>query len=153
MCHVHIEFDQFNRIFCLSLQLGWLRQIRLFWRLRLLDMSDFVFLLYYMNNVISMSTTDGRITRGQYAALFGIYILLLVVAVLVSKVLAFIGGLICMTAFGVMIMGAVRRSHDCGRSGWFLLIPFYNLWLLFEPGYAGDNRYGPDPRQTVVTRP
>jgi uncharacterized membrane protein YhaH (DUF805 family) len=54
---------------------------------------------------------------------------------------------------GVMIMGAVRRSHDCGRSGWFLLIPFYNLWLFFEPGQAGDNRYGPDPRKTVVTQP
>jgi uncharacterized membrane protein YhaH (DUF805 family) len=43
-------------------------------------------------------------------------------------------------------MGAVRRSHDCGRSGWFLLIPFYNLWLFFEPGQLGANRYGDDPR-------
>jgi uncharacterized membrane protein YhaH (DUF805 family) len=106
-----------------------------------------------MNNFMSMSSTDGRITRGQYAALFGIYILLLIVAVLVANVLGFFGGLIGMAAWGVMIMGAVRRSHDCGRSGWFLLIPFYNLWLFFEPGQAGDNRYGPDPRKTVVTQP
>ncbi len=105
-----------------------------------------------MNNFMSMSSTDGRITRGQYAALFGIYILLLIVAVLVANVLALFGGLIGMAAWGVMIMGAVRRSHDCGRSGWFLLIPFYNLWLFFEPGQAGDNRYGPDPRKAVVTR-
>jgi uncharacterized membrane protein YhaH (DUF805 family) len=102
---------------------------------------------------MSMSTTDGRITRGHYAALFGIYTILLVVAFLVAKVLAFFGGLIVMAAWGVMIMGAVRRSHDCGRSGWFLLIPFYIFWLFFEPGQAGDNRYGPDSRQTVVTRP
>ena len=52
-----------------------------------------------------------------------------------------------------MIMAACRRSQDCGRSYWFLLIPFYNIWLFFEPGQVGENRFGPDPRKPVVTRP
>lgn len=28
---------------------------------------------------------------------------------------------------------AVRRMHDTGRSGWYLLIPIYNLVLLLTP--------------------
>jgi uncharacterized membrane protein YhaH (DUF805 family) len=49
-----------------------------------------------------------------------------------------------------MFMGAVRRAHDCGRSGWFLLIPFYNVWLFFESGEQGANRFGDDPRVPPV---
>lgn len=53
---------------------------------------------------------------------------------------------------------AVRRLHDQGRSGWWLLIlPLLLPWfgyLVFiagigvfsGPGVAGPNRYGPDPR-------
>ena len=31
------------------------------------------------------------------------------------------------------ITAGVRRMHDVGRSGWFLLIPVYNLILLASP--------------------
>lgn len=31
------------------------------------------------------------------------------------------------------ITAGVRRMHDVGRSGWFLLIPIYNLILLASP--------------------
>ena len=27
---------------------------------------------------------------------------------------------------------AVRRMHDAGKSGWFILVPFYNLYLLVQ---------------------
>ena len=40
----------------------------------------------------------------------------------------------------------VRRMHDVGKSGWFLLIPIYNLILAFTEGTKGDNEYGSDPK-------
>jgi uncharacterized membrane protein YhaH (DUF805 family) len=40
----------------------------------------------------------------------------------------------------------VRRMHDVGKSGWFLLIPFYNLYLLCTNGEVGPNQYGSDPK-------
>jgi uncharacterized membrane protein YhaH (DUF805 family) len=47
----------------------------------------------------------------------------------------------------------IKRLHDRGKSGWFVLIGLIpilgQIWLLIEigflPGQRGDNRYGPDP--------
>jgi uncharacterized membrane protein YhaH (DUF805 family) len=36
--------------------------------------------------------------------------------------------------------------HDVGKSGWFLLIPIYNLILACTNGETGANQYGPDPK-------
>jgi uncharacterized membrane protein YhaH (DUF805 family) len=50
---------------------------------------------------------------------------------------------------------AVRRLHDTGRAGTYLLlgyVPFGFIWLLTffaEQGQTGDNQYGPDPRTVV----
>jgi uncharacterized membrane protein YhaH (DUF805 family) len=41
----------------------------------------------------------------------------------------------------------VRRIHDCNKSGWFMLIPVYNIILDCTPGTVGPNRFGPDPKQ------
>jgi len=40
----------------------------------------------------------------------------------------------------------VRRMHDVGKSGWFILIPIYNLILACTDGEKGTNQYGPDPK-------
>ena len=49
---------------------------------------------------------------------------------------------------------AVRRLHDVGRSGWWLLIAFTVIGIIFpllywhiNPGVKGPNKYGPDPLQ------
>lgn len=47
----------------------------------------------------------------------------------------------------------VRRLHDYGKSGWTILFTFiplfgwaYLLYLYVQPGTAGPNRFGPDPK-------
>ena len=48
---------------------------------------------------------------------------------------------------------AIRRMHDTGRSGWWILINLIPCigWIWFivlaaQEGNAGDNAYGPDPK-------
>lgn len=40
---------------------------------------------------------------------------------------------------------SVRRMHDVGRSGWFVLVPLYNLILLISSGDNNENKYGSVP--------
>jgi uncharacterized membrane protein YhaH (DUF805 family) len=49
---------------------------------------------------------------------------------------------------------AVRRLHDVGKSGWFLLIGLIPLigfiWLLvlfLTEGKPGENKWGPNPKE------
>lgn len=39
-----------------------------------------------------------------------------------------------------------KRLHDLGFSGWWQLIPFFGIWMLFGRGVAGENEYGADPK-------
>ena len=48
---------------------------------------------------------------------------------------------------------SVRRLHDVGKSGWFLLFIvvlligwIYLLYVYVQPGMPGPNEYGPDPK-------
>jgi uncharacterized membrane protein YhaH (DUF805 family) len=41
---------------------------------------------------------------------------------------------------------SVRRVHDVDKSGWFILIPIYNIILYCTDGTAGPNRFGADPK-------
>jgi len=40
----------------------------------------------------------------------------------------------------------IRRMHDVGKSGWFCLIPLYNLILSLTDSEAGSNKWGPNPK-------
>jgi uncharacterized membrane protein YhaH (DUF805 family) len=60
-----------------------------------------------------------------------------------------VGGAAYIVAFYGSLATTVKRLHDRGRSGWFMLIaliPFVGLWLLVEVGFlAGTpapNEYG-----------
>ena len=35
-----------------------------------------------------------------------------------------------------------RRMHDIGKSGWFQIIPFYNLYLWAQAGQKEANKWG-----------
>jgi uncharacterized membrane protein YhaH (DUF805 family) len=106
---------------------------------------------YYLKVLENYATFSGRARRSEYW-----YFLLF--NVIIAIVLGFIGGLMGTTvlsniySLAVIIPGiavGVRRMHDVGKSGWFLLIPIYNLILACTDGVNGDNEYGADPKANV----
>lgn len=47
--------------------------------------------------------------------------------------------------FGVMVPGlaiGIRRMHDAGKSGWFLLIPIYSFILAVSESEKRNNQWG-----------
>ncbi len=57
-----------------------------------------------------------------------------------------LGTIYSLAVFIPSIAVAVRRMHDVGKSGWFILIPIYNLILACTNGESGENKYGTDPK-------
>ena len=50
-----------------------------------------------------------------------------------------VGNLISLVAVLPTIAVAVRRMHDVGKSGWFVLVPIYNFVLLVTPSKPNFN--------------
>jgi len=80
--------------------------------------------------------------------------------VIVSLILGFIGvligiGTIISDIYSLMVLVptiavTIRRMHDVGKNGWFMLIPIYNLILACTNGIEGENQYGPDPKGDTI---
>ena len=45
-----------------------------------------------------------------------------------------------------MFAQGAKRCHDRGNSGWYQIIPFYSLWMLFADSDHGPNEYGDNPK-------
>ena len=45
---------------------------------------------------------------------------------------------------------AVRRLHDTGHSGWWVLVPIYNIVLAASPTKDGPNKWGPEPEDDAI---
>lgn len=99
---------------------------------------------------------DGRARRKEFWMFLLINMVIGLSIAVVETVIGFTFGIIGMLySLAVLIpsiaVGA-RRLHDTGRTGWLLLIgfiPLVNLVLLFfmvQPGIAGKNQYGNDPK-------
>lgn len=105
---------------------------------------------YYLEVLQKYAEFDGRARRSEYwyFVLFN---------GIISFLLGMVDGALNMTDFGIStvyslavlipsIAVAVRRMHDVGKSGWFCLIPIYNLILAATEGDYGTNEYGLDPK-------
>ncbi len=97
---------------------------------------------------------EGRARRSEFWYFYLFITIASIVATFVDGILG-IGLLSLVVSLGFLIpniAAACRRMHDVGKSGWFMLIPFYNLYLLVSPGDVGPNQYGPDPKNESALR-
>lgn len=102
-----------------------------------------------MGNAISVcfskyATFSGRASRSEYWYFYLFCIIVNIVGIIVEAVVG-ISGLSYIFWVPVLlpeIAAGVRRMHDTGRSGWFLLVPIYNFVLLCTSSNPGSNKYG-----------
>lgn len=85
------------------------------------------------------SKFSGRSSRRAYWFFYLFYLILTFVTALLS---AGLSNAVQLALFLPSLAFACRRLHDSDKSGWFILVPIYNLVLLCKPGDPHDNRYG-----------
>ena len=104
----------------------------------------------------------GRINRGKYwlgvlSLLAFETVLLLMATILDSGAFAFFAWLVLVICIWPAVAISVKRWHDRGKSGWWVLIGLIPIigpiWTLIEcgilPGDEGYNDYGPDPLEPI----
>lgn len=92
---------------------------------------------------------EGRARRKEYWMFVLFYMIIyygLFALVFVADFFAFLPMIFALAMLIPSIAVAVRRMHDVDKSGWFCLIPIYNLILCCTEGTHGANQYGPDPK-------
>lgn len=78
---------------------------------------------------------SGRATRKEFWSFVFFYYLTYFLASVVDAVMGIdvISGLVAAGTTLPYISCAARRMHDVGKSGWFMIVPFYNLILALSP--------------------
>ena len=96
---------------------------------------------------------EGRIRRTEFCISYIIYLFVYFCISLISAMQERAGILMLAIALIAIIpliwfllaQGA-KRCHDRNNTGWFQIIPFYMLWMLFADGDPHYNQYGNDPK-------
>lgn len=90
------------------------------------------------------ATFSGRASRSEYWFFYLFYMIMYVIGAIVGVAMdsSWIMYLFILPFFLPTLSAGIRRIHDTGRSGWFFLVPIYNIILLIQSGTPGDNKYG-----------
>ena len=106
---------------------------------------------WYLKVLQNYATFSGRARRKEYWMFFLFNMIVSIVINIIAMAIEFelLGSLYSLAVLVPGIAVGVRRMHDVGKSGWFLLIPIYNFILACTDGIQGDNEYGTDPKAIV----
>ena len=101
-------------------------------------------------------SSDGRIRRTEYGLSLLIYFILVSIAMYTKFVFDSQGVETKMTKyfFPVFYLGTsffliqqgCKRCHDLANAGWYQIIPFYFILMIFTEGKYGENKYGENPK-------
>jgi uncharacterized membrane protein YhaH (DUF805 family) len=112
----------------------------------------------YISVLKKYNDFNGRARRSEYWYFFLINFIvsqgLAYANVLLFNGLALIGWIVMLINLVILVPSiavAIRRMHDVGKSGWYVLIPIYNIILACTEGTSGPNEYGNDPKAKVAS--
>ena len=95
----------------------------------------------------------GRIRRLEYGISFIVYFIWYMIIEIASKTPNLSQGAAILILISIIPViwflwaQGCKRCHDRGNSGWYQIIPFYFIVLLFGDGEPGNNDYGTNPKE------
>ena len=114
---------------------------------------------YYTLAFKKYATFGGRASRSEYWYFYLFNIIISVALALLEPLLgiysesgdSILGNIYYFIVLIPSIAVGVRRMHDVNKSGWFLIIPIYNILLLIRKGDNSVNKYGENPLSRIVS--
>lgn len=104
---------------------------------------------YIKNGFSNWYKLSGRSSRAEYWETYAFTLALGFVS------LYFFGealySLILLLSLPVGIGLGIRRMHDSGASGWFLLVPIVNLIMAVSKSQQKENKWGPIPEESNIS--
>ncbi|MDY8136338.1 DUF805 domain-containing protein [Aquimarina sp. 2201CG5-10] len=97
---------------------------------------------------------SGRIRRLEYGLSYIIFMSTFFMSALMVDIIEGVGFLLFLmiiAGYWFLFAQGTKRCHDMGNSGFYQLIPFYGLVMLFSEGNYGSNRYGQNPKEVDIT--
>jgi len=119
---------------------------------------------YYLAVLKKYAIFSGRSQRAEYWYFVLVNLIISFIFTFLDRVTGTgIGNILSIIySLAILVPGiavAIRRLHDVGKSGWWLLIAFIPLvgtiWLIVlfaTDSNPGDNTYGPNPKGAVATK-
>jgi|GEM_PF-211257 len=131
---------------------GWVFLLDVFFifvaNLKLITMSGFDYFVKVLKNYTNF---EGRARRSEYwyFTLFSVIISIVLsfADAAIGSEVGIIGLIFSLGTLLPSIAVSVRRMHDVGKSGWYILIPIYNLILACTDSQTGSNEYGNNPKE------
>jgi len=111
---------------------------------------------WYVECLKKYAVFSGRARRKEYWMFMLFHVLIAMALGIVDGLSGASGGA---SVFGSLyqvatvlpaLAAGVRRMHDTDHSGWWLIVPGISLIFAVQAGQDGDNRFGPDPKATVI---
>jgi curved DNA-binding protein CbpA len=90
--------------------------------------------------------SDGRIRRMEFGLSFIIFYFGAMISLALAATAPVLYWILYIAFVWFNLSQGAKRCHDLGHSGWYQLIPFYALWMLFQDGKIGPNEYGENPK-------
>lgn len=107
---------------------------------------------YYVGVLKNYAKFDGRARRSEYWYFVLVHVIIYYALLFIGVKIGFplLGSLYGLATLLPAIGVTIRRMHDVDKSGWYMLIPIYNLVLEATEGTKGSNQYGPDPKNPAA---
>ena len=115
---------------------------------------------WYTTVLQKYAVFQGRARRKEYWMFFLGNFIITVVLTILSNLISLLAILYVLYYLAVLIPSiavGVRRLHDIGKSGFWILIvlipligPIWLLILVVKEGDRGENLYGPDPKMEAA---
>ena len=118
---------------------------------------------WYLDVLKKYAVFEGRARRKEFWMFFLFNLIIAFVLGILEGMIGtggFLGVAYALAVFVPYLAVSVRRLHDTGRSGWFLLIgliPIVGVIVLIvffaQDSHAGPNNWGPNPKTEPAATP